>query len=68
VLCQCNLPTCACSVRVLCVTCKIEKGKLAMLSKWQRDFTIDQILQAIKQEMTSAANRKLSQPSEGAVF
>eukprot|EP00931_Biecheleriopsis_adriatica_P072859 TRINITY_DN47247_c0_g1_i1.p1 TRINITY_DN47247_c0_g1~~TRINITY_DN47247_c0_g1_i1.p1 ORF type:complete len:160 (+),score=33.77 TRINITY_DN47247_c0_g1_i1:65-481(+) len=32
---------------------------------WKRDFTIENILEGIRREMASGANRKLPQPPEG---
>lgn len=39
-----------------------------MLAKWQREYTMEDILTQLKKEMTSSQNRKLVQPPEGALF
>lgn len=37
-----------------------------MLAKWQREYTMEDILTQLKKEMMSSHNRKLAQPPEGA--
>lgn len=38
------------------------------LAKWRRDFTIAYILEELRREMASPANRKIPQPPEGTVY
>jgi ubiquitin-conjugating enzyme E2 variant len=38
------------------------------LSQWRREYTIETVLEALRREMISAANRKLAQPPEGACY
>mgnify|MGYP003712615305 CR=1 FL=1 len=42
--------------------------KLSVLSNWKPDYSIKTILTALRSEMASSANRKLSQPAEGTNF
>eukprot|EP00440_Ansanella_granifera_P054268 gb/GFBE01058823.1/.p1 GENE.gb/GFBE01058823.1/~~gb/GFBE01058823.1/.p1 ORF type:complete len:138 (+),score=33.66 gb/GFBE01058823.1/:1-414(+) len=44
------------------------KPEWSPLSNWRRDYTISDILNQIRKEMTSGANRKLPQPAEGASY
>jgi ubiquitin-conjugating enzyme E2 variant len=41
---------------------------LPALSGWNRNMGIETVLVAIKNSMTTPANRRLSQPSEGSTF
>ncbi|XP_022990022.1 ubiquitin-conjugating enzyme E2 variant 1A-like isoform X3 [Cucurbita maxima] len=43
----------------------VEPSLFPMLSNWQREHTMEDILMQLKKEMTSPQNRRLSQPSEG---
>ncbi|KAF4668497.1 Ubiquitin-conjugating enzyme E2 variant 2 [Perkinsus olseni] len=38
------------------------------LGSWKREYTIETVLESLRREMTSAANRKLPQPEEGASY
>eukprot|EP00930_Biecheleria_cincta_P000502 TRINITY_DN1010_c0_g1_i1.p1 TRINITY_DN1010_c0_g1~~TRINITY_DN1010_c0_g1_i1.p1 ORF type:complete len:138 (+),score=20.73 TRINITY_DN1010_c0_g1_i1:90-503(+) len=38
------------------------------VQNWRRETTIEKILEDIRREMTSSANRKLPQPAEGASY
>mmetsp|Transcript_21687 Transcript_21687/g.32446 ORF Transcript_21687/g.32446 Transcript_21687/m.32446 type:complete len:138 (-) Transcript_21687:82-495(-) len=44
------------------------KPTFPMITKWRREYTIENILQGLRQEMTASANRKLPQPAEGASY
>ncbi len=44
------------------------KARLPILSNWQRNFTIEQVLVELRREMNSQANRRLPQPPEGLRF
>ncbi|CAN6269830.1 unnamed protein product, partial [Urochloa humidicola] len=46
----------------------VEGSKLAMLSNWQREYTMEHILTQLKKEMAAPHNRKLAQPPEGTFF
>ena len=56
----------------ICMQCVDARGvvndRWGPLGAWRRDFTIVNVLEALRREMTSAANRKLSQPPEGATY
>ncbi|KAG7030593.1 Ubiquitin-conjugating enzyme E2 variant 1B [Cucurbita argyrosperma subsp. argyrosperma] len=43
----------------------VERNLLPMLAKWQREYTMEDILTQLKKEMMSSHNRKLVQPLEG---
>mmetsp|Transcript_52450 Transcript_52450/g.103532 ORF Transcript_52450/g.103532 Transcript_52450/m.103532 type:complete len:138 (-) Transcript_52450:118-531(-) len=51
------------------MACVEPNGKLKsswpMLQRWKREYTIESVLQMLRQEMSSPANRKLPQPPEG---
>lgn len=47
---------------------EVLKAKLPILANWQRHFTIEQVLQELRREMNSQANRRLPQPPEGSRF
>eukprot|EP00443_Scrippsiella_acuminata_P046517 CAMPEP_0115208458 /NCGR_PEP_ID=MMETSP0270-20121206/21237_1 /TAXON_ID=71861 /ORGANISM="Scrippsiella trochoidea, Strain CCMP3099" /LENGTH=139 /DNA_ID=CAMNT_0002622073 /DNA_START=70 /DNA_END=489 /DNA_ORIENTATION=+ len=44
------------------------KNAWPMLAKWKRDYTIENVLQQLRNEMSSTANRRLPQPPEGAMY
>lgn len=39
-----------------------------ILGNWRREYTIENILEHIRREMTSSSNRKLPQPAEGVCY
>ncbi|KAK6931629.1 Ubiquitin-conjugating enzyme E2 [Dillenia turbinata] len=43
----------------------VEPSLFPMLTNWQREFTMEDILTQLKKEMMSPQNRKLAQPPEG---
>jgi len=47
---------------------KVDSSKLAVLSRWQSDFSLERVLSDIRREMASPTNRKLPQPAEGSMF
>ncbi|KAL4187092.1 hypothetical protein AMTRI_Chr09g17130 [Amborella trichopoda] len=46
----------------------VEPKKFGMLSNWQREYTMEDILTNLKREMAAPHNRKLVQPPEGTFF
>eukprot|EP00933_Yihiella_yeosuensis_P072077 TRINITY_DN80369_c0_g1_i1.p1 TRINITY_DN80369_c0_g1~~TRINITY_DN80369_c0_g1_i1.p1 ORF type:complete len:138 (+),score=23.81 TRINITY_DN80369_c0_g1_i1:90-503(+) len=44
------------------------KKSWSVLAAWKRDNTMENILQHIRKEMASSANRKTPQPAEGASY
>lgn len=42
--------------------------RLHCLENWSSNYTIETILAELRKEMTSSANRKLTQPAEGSTF
>jgi ubiquitin-conjugating enzyme E2 variant len=46
----------------------IVSDKWGPLGAWRREYTMANILEALRREMTSPANRKLPQPPEGATY
>lgn len=49
-------------------TGKVTNKKLPCMRSWNRNMGIEQVLVALRQEMTSSENRKLKQPMEGSTF
>uniref|UniRef100_A0A7S1W1G3 UBC core domain-containing protein n=1 Tax=Neobodo designis TaxID=312471 RepID=A0A7S1W1G3_NEODS len=47
---------------------KLEPGQFGLFRQWRREITMEQVLQALRNEMGSPANRKLPQPPEGATY
>lgn len=43
----------------------VEPNLFPMLSDWQREYTMEDILMQLKKEMMSPQNRKLTQPPDG---
>lgn len=41
---------------------------LNILRSWKREYTIENILEQLRREMTSSSNRKLPQPEEGSSY
>jgi len=39
-----------------------------LMARWQRDYTIENILEQLRREMAQGANRKLPQPAEGSSY
>ncbi|KAM7259532.1 hypothetical protein ACFE04_015273 [Oxalis oulophora] len=58
-------------VNMTCVnheTGVVEHKKFGLLSNWQREYTMEDILTQLKKEMATPHNRKLVQPPEGTYF
>ncbi|KAG5186651.1 ubiquitin conjugating enzyme, partial [Tribonema minus] len=49
-------------------TGEVIKARLPVLSSWNRNYGIEQVLMGLRHEMASSANRRLPQPPEGARF
>lgn len=47
---------------------QVIKSSFPLLRQWQRSYTIDTLLNALRQEMASHANRRLPQPPEGDMY
>jgi len=47
---------------------QVEPKKFGMLTNWQRDYTMEDILTQLRKEMAAPHNRKLVQPPEGTYF
>lgn len=47
---------------------KVEAKKFGILTNWQREYTMEDILTQLKKEMAAPHNRKLVQPPEGTFF
>ncbi|CAA2986403.1 ubiquitin-conjugating enzyme E2 variant 1D [Olea europaea subsp. europaea] len=46
----------------------VEPKKFVLLTNWQREYTMEDILTQLKKEMAAPQNRKLVQPPEGTYF
>jgi len=46
----------------------VEANKFSVLGSWSNSYSIETILVGLKNEMTSATNRRLAQPAEGLTF
>eukprot|EP00050_Salpingoeca_kvevrii_P002623 m.197994 g.197994 ORF g.197994 m.197994 type:complete len:140 (-) comp10650_c2_seq1:34-453(-) len=46
----------------------VDPSRLACLARWERRFTIKNILQDLRRMMTTKENHKLPQPPEGATY
>lgn len=56
-------------INIGCVTAEGHlKPTWPMIANWQRNYTVETILEQLRREMTQAANRKLAQPAEGAMY
>lgn len=49
-------------------TPQVVKNSFPLLRQWQRSYTIDMLLTALRQEMAAQANRRLPQPPEGELY
>ncbi|CAB1104868.1 unnamed protein product [Ectocarpus sp. 6 AP-2014] len=47
---------------------EVFRNKLPVLAQWNRNYGIEQVLVALRNEMASPSNRRLQQPSEGTEF
>ncbi len=47
---------------------QVDPRGFAILSQWKEEYSMETILVGLRNEMTSAQNRKLSQPPEGTNF
>lgn len=47
---------------------QVEAKKFGILTNWQREYTMEDILTQLKKEMAAAHSRKLVQPPEGTFF
>jgi ubiquitin-conjugating enzyme E2 variant len=50
------------------VTGKVDLSKLGRVAQWNRDFTMEKILVALREHIAHPNCRKLPQPPEGATF
>ncbi|XP_031113438.1 ubiquitin-conjugating enzyme E2 variant 1C-like [Ipomoea triloba] len=58
-------------IHMTCVNAEtgvVEAKKFSMLSNWQREYTMEDILTQLRKEMVASCNRKLTQPPEGTFF
>ncbi|ANQ07719.1 Ubiquitin-conjugating enzyme E2 [Plasmodium coatneyi] len=57
-------------IEMSCVdsTGRVIKNNLPILKNWNRNYTIETILIALRQEMLSSANKRLPQPNEGEMY
>ena len=65
---QCRFVT---KINMTCVNGKtgaVEPAKCELLRVWKPENTIETILTTLRKEMQTPANKKLSQPPEGANF
>lgn len=46
----------------------VDPARFAPLGGWRREFTMETVLQELRREMASPANRKLPQPPEGTTY
>ena len=46
----------------------VDPSKFLMLKNWNPGYNIELLLSGLRQEMTSAANKKLKQPPEGSQY
>jgi len=76
ILCGPNYPKVPPEIRFLCkvnMTCvgpdgRIDPRKISILDKWNPNITLIKMMVEIRNEMTSAANRKSPQPPDGAMY
>jgi len=56
-------------VNMSCVTSTGQvSDKFTLFSSWKREYTLETVLNELRKEMGSSANRKLAQPPEGATY
>jgi ubiquitin-protein ligase len=58
-------------INMNCVDSKtgvVSPSKLPAIKNWNRNMGIEQVLQSLRMEMCSDANRRLRQPAEGGTF
>lgn len=57
-------------INMHCVDSKgvVLRSSFPLLRAWQRHYTLDLLLTALRQEMASPTNRRLPQPSEGDTY
>ena len=53
---------------VLSVFFQVNPSMVPVLANWKNQFTIQVILQSIRQLMTEGPNKKLTQPPEGSTY
>ncbi|KAG8345951.1 putative Ubiquitin conjugating enzyme [Trypanosoma vivax] len=46
----------------------VDKEKFSLFKNWDRDYTMERCLAGLRNEMMSAANKKLPQPEEGSTY
>eukprot|EP01110_Echinostelium_bisporum_P003177 TRINITY_DN1773_c0_g1_i1.p1 TRINITY_DN1773_c0_g1~~TRINITY_DN1773_c0_g1_i1.p1 ORF type:complete len:140 (-),score=37.60 TRINITY_DN1773_c0_g1_i1:38-457(-) len=46
----------------------VDPRNFSILSNWQTKYSIETVLVELRKEMTSSANKKLSQPAEGSMY
>jgi ubiquitin-conjugating enzyme E2 variant len=46
----------------------VDPARFPVLGAWRREYTMEVVLQELRREMASSANRKLTQPAEGTTY
>eukprot|EP00339_Tiarina_fusa_P029301 CAMPEP_0117034608 /NCGR_PEP_ID=MMETSP0472-20121206/24629_1 /TAXON_ID=693140 ORGANISM="Tiarina fusus, Strain LIS" /NCGR_SAMPLE_ID=MMETSP0472 /ASSEMBLY_ACC=CAM_ASM_000603 /LENGTH=138 /DNA_ID=CAMNT_0004743829 /DNA_START=29 /DNA_END=445 /DNA_ORIENTATION=+ len=55
-------------INMNCVNQQNGKIQLSLLNNWNSSYGMEQILVELRNQMSSSANKKLSQPAEGSTF
>eukprot|EP00288_Rhodomonas_lens_P018095 CAMPEP_0177704628 /NCGR_PEP_ID=MMETSP0484_2-20121128/8288_1 /TAXON_ID=354590 /ORGANISM="Rhodomonas lens, Strain RHODO" /LENGTH=142 /DNA_ID=CAMNT_0019216025 /DNA_START=39 /DNA_END=467 /DNA_ORIENTATION=+ len=49
-------------------TGQVDNRGVAVIAQWNRSYNLEQLLQALRREMCSSANRRQPQPPDGSTF
>lgn len=47
---------------------EVDSGKVNLLKNWKKEYTLEDVLKALRKDMETSAFRALKQPAEGATF
>ena len=47
---------------------EVDSNKVSLLKNWKKEYTLEDVLKALRKDMETSAFRSLKQPAEGATF
>ena len=47
---------------------EVDSGKVNLLKNWKKEYTLEDVLKALRKDMETSAFRALKQPAEGTTF
>ena len=69
-----NKPPKVCFVTKIKMSCvnqsngEVDRSKVNILKNWKKEYTLEDVLKALRKDMETSAFRALKQPAEGTTF